>query len=86
MTRLMKKSMMIAVILIFYILIPKLVQAASNDTIRKIDQFIEEQQTISEIPGLSVIIVDKGKTVYQKGFGFADMKTKTPVTSHTLLS
>lgn len=84
MTRLMKKSMMIAVILIFYILIPKLVQAASNDTIRKIDQFIEEQQTISEIPGLSVIIVDKGKTVYQKGFGFADMKTKTPVTSHTL--
>ncbi|WP_016995605.1 serine hydrolase domain-containing protein [Lysinibacillus boronitolerans] len=84
MTLLMKKSVMMTVMLVFFTLIPKFGHAASIDTVSKIDQFIEEQQATSKIPGISVIIVDKGKTVYQKGFGFADMKTKTPVTSDTL--
>lgn len=84
MALLIKKSVMIAVMLVFCTFLPVLVQATSNDKINKIDQFIEAQQSISKIPGLSVIIVDKGETVYQKGFGFADMKTKKPVTSDTL--
>lgn len=84
MTLLTKKTVMLMVMLVFFTFTPVFGHAASNDTISKIDQFIEEQQTISKIPGISVIIVDKGKTVYQRGFGFADTKTKTPVTSNTL--
>jgi len=79
-----KKSAMIAIMLVFCTMLPELAYATSNETINKIEHFIEEQQAISKIPGLSVVIVDKGTTVYQKGFGFADMKTKTPVTSETL--
>ncbi|MFJ7371969.1 serine hydrolase domain-containing protein [Lysinibacillus capsici] len=84
MTLFMKKSVMMTVMLLFFTFTPGFGHAASNNTISKIDQFIKEQQTISKIPGISVIIVDKGKTVYQRGFGFADTKTKTPVTSDTL--
>ena len=58
--------------------------ADSNDKIHKIEQFVEEQREISQIPGISLVIVEKGKTVYQKGFGYADVKEKTPVTSNTL--
>ena len=62
--------------------------AESEQTIgqrmQKIDQFIKDQQELSQIPGISVVIVEKGKTVYQKGFGYADLKTKKPVNEDTL--
>ena len=76
MTLFMKKSVMMTVMLLFLRSHPDLDTQRSNNTISKIDQFIKERQTISKIPGISVIIVDKGKTVYQRGFGFADTKTK----------
>lgn len=84
MTLFIKKSVVIAVMLVFCTMLPQFAHAISDDKIRKIEHFIEEQQALSKIPGLSVIIVDKGVTVYQKGFGYADTKSKTPVTSDTL--
>ncbi|MGE7838874.1 serine hydrolase domain-containing protein [Viridibacillus arvi] len=74
---------MIAIILSLNALIP-VVHADSNEKIHKIERFVEKQKEISKIPGISLVIVEKGKTVYQKGFGYADVKEKTPVTSHTL--
>ena len=78
-----KIILMVAIILSLNFLIP-IVHADSNDKIHKIEQFVEEQREISQIPGMSLVIVEKGKTVYQKGFGYADVKEKTPVTSNTL--
>ncbi|UZN01151.1 beta-lactamase family protein [Lysinibacillus sp. MHQ-1] len=75
---------MMTVMLVCCTMLPEFAHAASDDKIRNIELFIEEQQAISKIPGLSVTIVDKGVTVYQKGFGYANIKTKTPVTSDTL--
>lgn len=51
---------------------------------KKIEQFIEEQRERSQIPGMSVVIVEKGKTVFEKGFGYADLDSKKLVTEHTL--
>ena len=51
---------------------------------KKIEQFIEEQRERSQIPGMSVVIVEKGKTMFEKGFGYADLDSKKPVTEHTL--
>ncbi|MDM5250513.1 serine hydrolase domain-containing protein [Lysinibacillus sp. G4S2] len=78
-----KIILMVAIILGLNTLIP-IAYADSNDKIHKIEQFVEEQMEISQIPGISVVIVEKGKTVYQKGFGYADVKEKIPVTSQTL--
>lgn len=79
-----KVILMVAIILSLNALIPKIAQANLNDKIHQIEQFVEEQMEISRIPGISVVIVEKGKIVYQKGFGYADIKGKIPVTSQTL--
>jgi len=84
----MKASIKIGIIMIAMILAvsglsPILGHAESSNKIQKIDKFIEEQRNISKIPGISVVIVEKGKTVYQQGFGYADLKTKQPVTAET---
>ncbi|PGC26503.1 serine hydrolase [Bacillus pseudomycoides] len=57
---------------------------STEQKIQQIDQFVKEQKKISQIPGISVVIVEKGKTVYQKGFGYADLKTKKTVNEDTL--
>ncbi|WP_459503921.1 serine hydrolase domain-containing protein [Bacillus sp. C1] len=59
-------------------------EQTKEQRIQQIDQFIKEQQELSQIPGISVVIVEKGKTVYQKGFGYADLKTKKSVNEDTL--
>ncbi|WP_432760110.1 serine hydrolase domain-containing protein [Lysinibacillus zambalensis] len=74
----------IVTIVSFYSFTPTIVNADANEKIQKIDQFIQEQKAISKIPGISLVIVEKGKTVYEKGFGYADVQSKTPVTSNTL--
>ena len=78
-----KVILLIAIFLSLTILIPS-IHADSNDKIQKIEQFVEEQQKMSQIPGISLVIVEKGEIVYQKGFGYADIEEKTPVTSNTL--
>jgi len=74
----------IVTIVAFYSLAPTIVNADANEKTQKIDQFVQEQKAISKIPGISIVIVEKGKTVYEKGFGYADVQSKTPVTSNTL--
>jgi putative ATP-binding cassette transporter len=59
---------------------PSLTQAE----IEKIEAFVQKQMKIAKIPGLSVVIVKENQTVYQKGFGFAHLKSKEPVTPATL--
>ena len=76
--------LMIVIILAVSSFTPKIANADSSEKARKIEQFVEKQKNMSKIPGISLVIVEKGKTVYQKGFGYADIKTKTPVTSNTL--
>lgn len=56
----------------------------SNERIKRIEQFVEKQRVKGKIPGVSVIIVEQGKTVYQQGFGYSDVKSKQPVTDDTL--
>ncbi|WP_246329128.1 cyclic peptide export ABC transporter [Brevibacillus halotolerans] len=56
----------------------------SPQSLEQIESFITKQMNTAEIPGLQVIIVEKDKTIYQKGFGYADILGNTPVTNETL--
>jgi CubicO group peptidase (beta-lactamase class C family) len=49
-----------------------------------IEKYIEIQMKTGEIPGMAVVIVKGDKTVYMKGFGYANLKTNQPVTPQTL--
>ncbi|MBD8498500.1 cyclic peptide export ABC transporter [Paenibacillus arenosi] len=53
-------------------------------TISNIDAYVEEMMDKSKIPGMSVVIVKGGETVYQKGFGYADVDKELPVRPETL--
>ncbi|WP_233882738.1 cyclic peptide export ABC transporter [Brevibacillus laterosporus] len=56
----------------------------SPQSLEQIESFITKQMNTAEIPGLQVIIVENDKTIYQKGFGYADILSNTPVTNETL--
>lgn len=56
----------------------------TEDETVNIEKFIEENMSNGDIPGLSITIVKDDKIVYQKGFGYSDLKTKKPVTSQSL--
>jgi CubicO group peptidase (beta-lactamase class C family) len=49
-----------------------------------LDRYIEEGMKDWNIPGLAISIVKDGRTVYAKGFGFSDVRTKAPVDTQTL--
>ena len=50
----------------------------------QVDRYIEEQMKRRGIPGLSLAIIQDGKIVKAKGYGFSDRDKKTPVTTSTL--
>ncbi|MCX6581295.1 MAG: cyclic peptide export ABC transporter [Candidatus Aminicenantes bacterium] len=57
-------------------------KAASSLT--NIEKKIVELMKKGDIPGLSLVIVNGDQPVYMKGFGYADIEKKIPVTDDTL--
>lgn len=55
-----------------------------DETAKKIDQYVKKNMNDAKIPGLSVVIVKNDQTIYEKGFGFADLEQKKPVQNDTL--
>jgi D-alanyl-D-alanine carboxypeptidase len=51
---------------------------------QNVDDFIKEQMRDLQIPGLSVAVIKGGKIVKEKGYGLADVETKTPATPQTV--
>lgn len=79
----------LAALLFLFPAVPQLISQEgavppSQAQIEKIEGFIHRQMTRGKIPGMSVVIVMGDRTVYKKGFGFADAGKKVPVTPETL--
>jgi len=55
-----------------------------REKIKKIEEFVHKQMENGKIPGMSVAIVERDNTLYKKGFGFTNVKTKRPVSTKTL--
>jgi len=56
----------------------------TNEETRRIESWIEKNMKDGKIPGLSIVIVSGDKTIYNKGFGYADIKAKRSVTQQTM--
>lgn len=50
-----------------------------TETGMMVDTMCLNQGARSNFPGLSIAVASKGKRIWSKGFGYADIKTKTPV-------
>lgn len=55
---------------------------SSQEIFSRVDSLFVDYNA-PDVPGASVVIVNNGSVVYQKGFGMADLEAKTPVTPLT---
>jgi CubicO group peptidase (beta-lactamase class C family) len=52
----------------------------------KFEAFIAQQMSEGPIPGLAVAVLKEGKLDWTKGYGFAELENKVPMTPDTLLN
>jgi CubicO group peptidase (beta-lactamase class C family) len=57
----------------------------AKQTVMQLDSLFRSYFKDNE-PGGAVLIVQRGKTIYQQGFGLADMTTREPITTKTLFN
>jgi len=55
-----------------------------EDMRKALDIFVPARMQALNVPGVSIVIVENGKTVYLHGFGFANQRREMPVTPDTL--
>ncbi|WP_267879716.1 serine hydrolase [Caldalkalibacillus mannanilyticus] len=55
-----------------------------NTSVTDIEVFVDEQMAAGKIPGLGIVIIQGDKTLYQQGFGYADVSGSRKVESDTL--
>ncbi len=58
--------------------------AGADDRAADFDRQLTALQSASHIPGFCVVLFDANHTVYQHGFGFADLATRRPYTVDTV--
>lgn len=50
----------------------------------KVDSFVHLQMTQKGIAGLSLAVMNEGRIIHSKGFGYANLEHKVPVTNYTV--
>lgn len=56
-----------------------------GDIAESVDELMEEKVTEANIPNAAVSIVFDGEIIFEKGYGFADIESETPVNPETSL-
>lgn len=56
-----------------------------GDIAEAVDELMEEKVTEANIPNAAVSIVFDGEIIFEKGYGFADIESETPVNPETSL-
>lgn len=57
---------------------------ASQFSPGEIDRYIQQEMVRTQLPGIAVAIVKGQEIIYLKGFGYASLRTKSPVTPQTI--
>src|SRR6266498_2995569 len=65
---------------------PAPVARATPRALSGLDQFVTSQMTEWHVPGLALGIIQDGRVVLLKGYGFRDVDQKLPVTPRTLMA
>ncbi len=80
----MKRNSIIAFValLIFVPAIQLLGQASETSTGRKLDA-IFSQATSPDAPGLAVLVRQNGRSVFERGYGVRDLRSKSAIDAHT---
>lgn len=76
----------ISLIIFTYLLFAKSFLVYSQDLQKSLTDELKNHYEQSDLPGFAVAILSKDKVLYQQGFGYADLKQKTPFTPNTLMN
>lgn len=57
-----------------------------DDAIYLLDHWVDAQQDYQQFPGISMAVVHDQTLLWAKGFGYADVESKTPATPETVYS
>ncbi|MFZ4522116.1 MAG: serine hydrolase domain-containing protein, partial [Bacteroidales bacterium] len=84
----MKKvnGLILSVIILFYLIASINLHAQEKSRIPSLDYYISNifrSLQVDTMPGASVLVSLNGDIIYQKGFGYADIEKKIPVTPET---
>ena len=55
-----------------------------KEALRIIDAWLSAQRDFDKLPGISVAIVNDQEIIFSKGYGFADVEKKVPMTAETI--
>lgn len=58
-------------------------QVASDQIEQQVDAYLQSEIQLDKLPGLSLAVVRGDKVILTRGFGFADLEKKSPVTPET---
>jgi len=76
---------LLCLLILMIINLPLLSQdTEEDDSYAKIGEKVQRLMKEGDIPGLSLIIVKGSETVFMKGFGYADVENKVPVSPDTV--
>jgi CubicO group peptidase (beta-lactamase class C family) len=59
---------------------------ALGQDLASLDRFISQAQEAWPVPGMAVVIVKDGQTVFEKGYGMTEVGGSDPVDEHTLFA
>src|ERR1043166_6554438 len=57
---------------------------SKGDLAQRIDKLVQNKVSELNVPGYSLVVIYKGNTILQKGYGFADRERHIPVTPETV--
>ncbi len=78
-----KKPVHVTMIVLFAVMLSSTIfaQNTPEEFSTYMDHYILEKMTGNHIPGSVLVYIKDGRIFYKKGYGFADIESKTPVTS-----
>jgi CubicO group peptidase (beta-lactamase class C family) len=53
-------------------------------TVALFDSFIRREMADKQLPGIAIALIDGAQIVWQKSYGFFDLRTKTPLAADTV--
>jgi CubicO group peptidase (beta-lactamase class C family) len=59
-------------------------QNRNNNLEQRLDKLVQNKVRQFNVPGYSIIVIQNGRTILNKGYGFADVEQRVPVTPQTV--
>lgn len=67
-----------------FVSVSAVLHAQGNFIKDSLDSYINRELKRWNFPGMAIAVVKDGKVIFMKGYGYANMEQKTPVTEHTV--